>query len=111
MYLRYKYLLSKDELLFHFIKKQYNENSNNHILILLLLLLMNLHSDNKSLFVQMDPAYEPPESETRTLFGLKLQQLRNNATINKSVFSNIASKRKEVSIHTILKVGRRSAIK
>ena len=61
---------------------------------------MNLHSDNKSLFVQMDPAYEPPESETRTLFGLKLQQVRNNAMINKSVFSNIGSKRKEVSIHT-----------
>lgn len=72
---------------------------------------MNLHSDNKSLFVQMDPAYDPPESETRTLFGLKLQQVRNNAMINKSVFSNIASKRKEVSIHTILKDGRRSAIK
>ncbi|XP_074622283.1 bifunctional purine biosynthesis protein ATIC-like isoform X1 [Acropora palmata] len=46
--------------------------------------------------LEMDPAYEPPESETRTLFGLKLQQLRNNATINKSVFSNIASKRKEL---------------
>ncbi|XP_015758278.1 PREDICTED: bifunctional purine biosynthesis protein PURH-like [Acropora digitifera] len=46
--------------------------------------------------LEMDPTYEPPESETRTLFGLKLQQVRNNAMINKSVFSNIASKRKEL---------------
>ena len=45
----------------------------------------------------MNPSYEPPDSETRTLFGLKLQQLRNNAKIDQSVFTNIASKKKEVS--------------
>ena len=45
----------------------------------------------------MDPAYEPPELESRTLFGLKLEQLRNNARIDKSVFTNIASKSQVVS--------------
>lgn len=47
-------------------------------------------------FMQMDPDYEPAESETRTIFGLKLEQLRNNARIDKSFFTNIPSKRKEV---------------
>ena len=46
--------------------------------------------------MQMDPDYEPAESETRTIFGLKLEQLRNNARIDKSFFTNIPSKRKEV---------------
>ena len=45
----------------------------------------------------MDPAYEPPELESRALFGLKLEQLRNNARIDKSVFTNIASKSQVVS--------------
>lgn len=44
----------------------------------------------------MDPDYEPAESETRTIFGLKLEQIRNNARIDKSFFTNIPSKRKEV---------------
>lgn len=46
--------------------------------------------------LEMNPSYEPPDSETRTLFGLKLQQLRNNAKIDQSVFTNIASKKKEL---------------
>ena len=44
----------------------------------------------------MDPAYEPPELETRTLFGLKLEQLRNNAKIDEALFKNIVSKRQDV---------------
>ena len=35
--------------------------------------------------------------ETRTLFGLQLQQKRNNGTINKSLFDNVTSQRKDVS--------------
>ncbi|CAH3180450.1 unnamed protein product [Porites lobata] len=46
--------------------------------------------------LEMDPDYEPSESETRTIFGLKLEQLRNNARIDKSFFTNIQSKRKEL---------------
>lgn len=46
--------------------------------------------------MQMDPDYEPAEFETRTIFGLKLEQLRNNSRIDKSFFTNIPSKRKEV---------------
>lgn len=45
----------------------------------------------------MDPGYEPSELESRTIFGLKLEQLRNNARIDESVFTNIVSKRQDVS--------------
>ena len=44
----------------------------------------------------MDPAYEPDDMETRTLFGLKMQQKRNDAVINRDLFKNIVTKRQEV---------------
>ena len=49
------------------------------------------------LFIQMDSAFEPHNVETRTLFGLKLEQHRNNARIDENVFKNIVTKRKDVS--------------
>ncbi|XP_036419942.1 bifunctional purine biosynthesis protein PURH [Colossoma macropomum] len=42
--------------------------------------------------LQMDPDYEPDEQEVRVLFGLHLKQKRNNAVIDKGLFSNIVSK-------------------
>ncbi|KAG7467374.1 hypothetical protein MATL_G00152640 [Megalops atlanticus] len=42
--------------------------------------------------LQMDPEYEPDEIEVRMLFGLHLKQKRNNAEINKKLFSNVVSK-------------------
>lgn len=48
-------------------------------------------------FFQMDPAFEPHNVETRTLFGLKLEQQRNNSRIDESVFKNIVTKRQDVS--------------
>jgi len=45
----------------------------------------------------MDPTFEPQNVETRTLFGLKLEQQRNNARIDESVFKNIVTKRQDVS--------------
>ncbi|XP_071103948.1 bifunctional purine biosynthesis protein ATIC-like [Haliotis cracherodii] len=46
--------------------------------------------------LQIDSTYNPPELETRTLFGLQMQQKRNDAVIDKNLFSNITSKRKEL---------------
>lgn len=45
----------------------------------------------------MDPSYKPDENEVRTLFGLRLSQKRNNGVIDKSLFSNVVTKNKEVS--------------
>ena len=46
----------------------------------------------------MDPEFEPAAMETRTLFGLQMEQLRNNAKIDSQLFTNVVSKKKEVSV-------------
>uniref|UniRef100_A0AAX7UC26 Bifunctional purine biosynthesis protein ATIC n=1 Tax=Astatotilapia calliptera TaxID=8154 RepID=A0AAX7UC26_ASTCA len=42
--------------------------------------------------LQMDPDYEPDDTEVRVLFGLYLKQKRNGGRINKDFFSNVVSK-------------------
>lgn len=46
----------------------------------------------------MDQSYKPDENEVRTLFGLRLSQKRNNGVVDKSLFSNIVTKNKDVSL-------------
>ena len=53
-------------------------------------------TDLQSLPEQMDPAYKPAEIETRQVYGVSLQQRRNDAKIDASLFSNIVTKNKEV---------------
>lgn len=47
---------------------------------------------NEVCFLQMDPDYEPDETEVRVLFGLYLKQKRNGGKIDKEFFSNVVSK-------------------
>ncbi|XP_061669877.1 bifunctional purine biosynthesis protein PURH [Syngnathoides biaculeatus] len=42
--------------------------------------------------LQMDPDYEPDDTEVRVLFGLYLKQKRNGALIDREFFSNVVSK-------------------
>ncbi|XP_043852345.1 bifunctional purine biosynthesis protein ATIC [Dromiciops gliroides] len=46
--------------------------------------------------LEMDPCYKPDEDEIRTLFGLYLSQKRNNGVVDKSLFSTIVTKRKDL---------------
>lgn len=46
--------------------------------------------------LQIDADYRPALQETRTLFGLQMQQRRNDAVIDKSLFTNIVTNQKEV---------------
>lgn len=46
--------------------------------------------------LQIDPSYKPAEIETRQVYGIHLQQRRNDAKIDASLFSNIVTKNKEV---------------
>ena len=46
----------------------------------------------------MDQSYSPDENEVRTLFGLRLSQKRNNSVVNRSLFSNVVTKNKDVSL-------------
>ncbi|XP_063226472.1 bifunctional purine biosynthesis protein ATIC [Bacillus rossius redtenbacheri] len=46
--------------------------------------------------LQMDPRYEPRAMEQKVLFGITLEQLRNNAVIDRRLFTNVVSARKEL---------------
>ena len=48
------------------------------------------------LVLEIDPDFEPPEEEQRTLFGLKLAQPRNDAAITRQTFSNIVTDHQDV---------------
>uniref|UniRef100_A0A3Q3X7R9 Bifunctional purine biosynthesis protein ATIC n=1 Tax=Mola mola TaxID=94237 RepID=A0A3Q3X7R9_MOLML len=51
--------------------------------------------------LEMDPDYEPDETEVRVLFGLYLKQKRNGAIIKKEFFSNIVSKLSEEAVRDL----------
>jgi phosphoribosylaminoimidazolecarboxamide formyltransferase/IMP cyclohydrolase/phosphoribosylaminoimidazolecarboxamide formyltransferase len=50
----------------------------------------------KYVALQIDPSYEPPTIETRTEFGLTLEQLHNNVMVSPTTFDNIATKNKHI---------------
>ncbi|KAG0228457.1 hypothetical protein BGW42_002203 [Actinomortierella wolfii] len=52
--------------------------------------------DGKYCVLQMDPNYEPSEIESRTVYGLTLQQKRNDAKIDASLFQNLVTKNKNL---------------
>lgn len=46
--------------------------------------------------LEIDPAYEPASIERKVLYGLTMEQKRNDAVIDKNLFKNIVTKRKEL---------------
>ncbi|HOQ76637.1 MAG TPA: phosphoribosylaminoimidazolecarboxamide formyltransferase [Thermoclostridium sp.] len=44
--------------------------------------------------MRMDPGYEPAEMEARDIYGITVEQKRNNAVISKDTFSNIVTENK-----------------
>jgi phosphoribosylaminoimidazolecarboxamide formyltransferase/IMP cyclohydrolase len=46
--------------------------------------------------LEMDPTYTAPEVETRQVYGISLQQRRNDAKIDVTLFANIVSENKEL---------------
>jgi len=49
-------------------------------------------------FVQIDERYEPASTELRTLFGLQLEQQRNDAIVDNRLFTNVVTARKHVRL-------------
>ena len=47
--------------------------------------------------LQMDADYVPPEIETRQVYGISLQQKRNDCKIDETLFKNVVTSNKEVS--------------
>lgn len=58
-----------------------------------------LKSKKKGGYVVMkiDPAYSPEETESRDIFGLTLEQLRNNAVISNESFNQIVTDNKDIT--------------
>ncbi|KAJ7663878.1 bifunctional purine biosynthesis protein ade10 [Mycena polygramma] len=46
--------------------------------------------------LEIDPTYSPSEIETKQVYGVHLQQLRNNAKIDASLFKNLVTKSTEL---------------
>jgi AICAR transformylase/IMP cyclohydrolase PurH len=59
--------------------------------------LLRAKRGGRYLVLQIDPAYEPPEVESRQVFGFTLEQKRNGAQIEASLFQDVVSARTKVS--------------
>jgi phosphoribosylaminoimidazolecarboxamide formyltransferase/IMP cyclohydrolase len=60
------------------------------------LALLQTKKNGGYLILQIDPAYVPPEMESREIFGMTLQQKRNAAVITKETFRNVVTSQKQV---------------
>jgi len=58
--------------------------------------LLKKKKAGKYCVLQMDPSYVPPKIETRQVYGVSLQQNRNDAKITESLFENVVSKNKNL---------------
>ncbi|ORZ31736.1 5-aminoimidazole-4-carboxamide ribonucleotide formyltransferase/IMP cyclohydrolase, isoform CRA_a [Catenaria anguillulae PL171] len=59
--------------------------------------ILKAKKGGKYCVLQMDPNYEPAPVETRQVYGLHLQQQRNNVAITKALFSNLVSANKDLT--------------
>jgi len=50
----------------------------------------------KYLVLAMDPDFEPPETETRTIYGVCLEQTRNDALFGPERLQNVVTKKKDL---------------
>ncbi|MCE5323063.1 phosphoribosylaminoimidazolecarboxamide formyltransferase [bacterium] len=49
------------------------------------------------LILQIDPNYEPPAMERREIFGVVLEQKRNEISINQSALANVVTRQKDIT--------------
>lgn len=50
----------------------------------------------KFLAVEIDPAYEPPEIESRDAFGFRLEQSRNTAKVTRDLLAKVVSQKADI---------------
>jgi phosphoribosylaminoimidazolecarboxamide formyltransferase / IMP cyclohydrolase len=58
--------------------------------------ILRKKKQGKYAVVQMDTAYEPPLAETRQVFGISMEQRRNDRPVTHADFGNIATKCKDL---------------
>jgi phosphoribosylaminoimidazolecarboxamide formyltransferase/IMP cyclohydrolase len=59
--------------------------------------ILQKKKSGKYCILQIDPNYSPPEMETRQVYGINLEQKRNDLKITRDLFSNIVTKRKDLN--------------
>ncbi|OCF58400.1 phosphoribosylaminoimidazolecarboxamide formyltransferase/IMP cyclohydrolase [Kwoniella mangroviensis CBS 10435] len=64
--------------------------------------ILSKKKGGKYCVLQMDPSYEPAEIETRQVYGVSLQQRRNDCKIDESLFQNIVTKNKNLPKSAII---------
>jgi phosphoribosylaminoimidazolecarboxamide formyltransferase / IMP cyclohydrolase len=57
--------------------------------------ILKKKKQGKYAIVQIDPAYEPQVTETRQVFGVSMEQRRNDRPVTREDFANIVTKKKE----------------
>lgn len=60
------------------------------------LAILKQKKGGKYLVLQVDPDYEPPQMEARQVFGITLEQRRNDVRIDRSILQNVVTARKEI---------------
>jgi phosphoribosylaminoimidazolecarboxamide formyltransferase/IMP cyclohydrolase len=58
--------------------------------------ILKRKKQGKYAIVQIDPAYEPQNSETRQVFGIKMEQRRNDRPVARGDFANIVTQCKDL---------------
>ncbi|HET6453609.1 MAG TPA: phosphoribosylaminoimidazolecarboxamide formyltransferase, partial [Armatimonadota bacterium] len=48
------------------------------------------------LVIRIDPGYEPPQMELRTIFGITMEQKRNDVTLVPGILTNVVTAKKEI---------------
>ena len=57
--------------------------------------ILRAKKGGKYLVIEIDPAYEPPETETREVFGVNFEQKRNNAVAAPDLLKNVVTVKKD----------------
>lgn len=64
--------------------------------------ILKAKKGGKYCVLKIDPTYEPEEQETRQVYGLYLEQKRNNFKVDASLFTNVVTKNKNVRVLLII---------
>ncbi|AJP40214.1 Ade16p [Saccharomyces cerevisiae YJM1078] len=64
--------------------------------------ILSKKKNGKYYILQIDPNYVPGQMESREVFGVTLQQKRNDAIINQSTFKEIVSKNKALTEQAVI---------
>lgn len=63
--------------------------------------ILSKKKGGKYAILQIDASYDPPALEKRQVYGLTLEQRRNNAVIGPELFTNIVSKCKDLPVNAV----------